>query len=112
MWRVLLLVAACSKSEPPPPAEPPPLIPAEELTRGADACTGYVKRVCACAETMPELKTECGDAKPLPEALAISSRLATNPKAEREDAVQAAANSRRTVKSCIERTAKLPPGCP
>jgi len=108
-----LLAAACSKSEPAPPAEPPPLIPAVELQRAADACEGYVKRVCACAETVPALAEDCGLAKALPEAIDIAKHLASNPKADREDAAQAAGSVRKTVKQCVERTAKLATqGCP
>ena len=116
-WLPLLVVvglAACSKSKEAPPVEDkPPLLPPAELQRASEACAGYVAKICACAETMAELKDECALAKVLPEAIDLAKRLAASPKAEGPDAVQAAANVRKTVRQCIEKTAKLPErGCP
>lgn len=113
-WVVALLVAAgCSKQDAPPaPADPPPAIPAAEVKRGLDACHAYVASVCTCAEKVPAAKEACSLAESLPEAIEIGGRLVANPRAAREDAVQAAANIRKTVKQCIERTAQLPAlGC-
>ncbi len=115
-WLVLLVVA-CSKTEaPPPPVEgdkPPALLPPEELKRADAACTEYIAKVCACAETVPAKQDDCALSKAIPEAIGVAKRLAANPKADREDAVQAAGNVRKTVKSCIEKTAKLASeGCP
>lgn len=110
----LVIAGGCSKSstEDKPP-EPPPLLPAEELARAADACQGYVTRVCACAETVAAAKEDCALAKSMPDAIDVAKRLAANPKADKEDAVQAAGSVRKTVKQCIEKTAKLPAlGCP
>jgi hypothetical protein len=111
---ILLVVGACSKSSTEErPAEPPPLIPADEIKRAADACAGYVTRVCACAETVAAAKEDCALAKSLPDAIDVARRLAANPKADQEDAVQAAGSVRKTVKVCIEKTAKLAElGCP
>lgn len=110
----LMLAFACSKStEQDRPADPPPLIPADEIKRAVDACNGYVTRVCACAETVAAAKEACALAKAIPEAIDVAKRLAANPKADQEDAVQAAGSVRKTVKACIENTAKLPElGCP
>jgi hypothetical protein len=113
---LLVGLAACSKSDQPAIEEKPdrpPLLPAAELQRAAEACAGYVAKVCACAETVPALKEDCTLGKALPEAVDIAKRLAASPKAEGEDALQAAKNVRKTVQQCIEKTAKLPEqGCP
>jgi hypothetical protein len=111
-WAWLVIVAACSKA---PPEEPPEqgLLSPTELQRADDACKTYVEKVCACAETMPAKKEDCTLAKVMPEGIEVAKRLAMNPKAEREDSVQAASSVRKTVKQCIERTAKLATeGCP
>jgi hypothetical protein len=110
----LALACGCSKStEPPPkPDQPPPAIPEAELKRAIDACDAYVAKVCKCAETEPKAKQPCDLAKGQPEAIAIAQRLAQNPRADREDSLQAADSIRKTTKSCIEQTAKLPDlGC-
>ena len=118
LWIAVLLVTArpigCSKAEDPPKVEEPPaLLPPAELQRAADACASYVTSVCKCAETVAAAKEECALAKTLPEAIDVAKRLAANPKADREDAVQAAGSVRKTVRQCIEKTAKLPAlGCP
>jgi len=106
-------MAACSKSEPAPTAEPAPLVPAPELKRGTDACKDYVTKVCACAEHVASLGPDCAAAKAIPDALEMSRQLANNPKADREDAVQAAGNVRLVIRRCIEHTAELATkGCP
>jgi hypothetical protein len=108
----VVLVAACSKAPPEETPEPGLLSPVE-LQRADDACTTYVAKVCACAETVPAKKEDCTLAKMMPEGIEVAKRLAMNPKAEREDSVQAASSVRKTVKQCIERTAKLSSeGCP
>jgi hypothetical protein len=109
----LLLVAACSKPDEAPLVEPPPLLPMGELKRAAEACLTYVVQVCKCAETVPAVKEECALSRGLPDAIDLAKRLALNPKADKEDARQAASSVRKTVKTCIESTAKLPSlGCP
>ena len=108
----LLVVAACSKA---PPEETPEtgLMTPAELQRADDACKTYVEKVCACAETVPAKKEDCTLAKVMPEGIEVAKRLAMNPKADREDSVQAASSVRKTVKQCIDRTAKLATeGCP
>ncbi len=113
LW-IAVLVVGCSKADEQPRVdEPPALLPPAELQRAADACSGYVAAACKCAETVPAAKDECALAKALPEAIDVAKRLAANPKADREDAVQAAGSVRKTVRQCIEKTAKLPAlGCP
>lgn len=113
-WVVLLIVAACSKSDAPPVEDKPPaLLPPAELQRADAACTEYIAKVCACAETVPAKKEACALSKAIPDAIDVAKRLAANPKADREDAVQAAGSVRKTVRQCIENTAKLASeGCP
>jgi hypothetical protein len=113
---LLMLIIGCGKSDPAPQPDenkPRELLKPTELQRADEACTGYVKKVCACAETMPALKEECALSKAMPEAIEVAKRLAANPKADQEDSVQAAGSVRKTVRACIEKTAKLPEqGCP
>ena len=114
-WVILALVVACSKSEAPPVPvdEPPALLPPAELQRADAACNEYVAKVCACAEKVPAKQEDCALSKAIPDAIGVAKRLAANPKADREDAVQAAGSVRKTVRSCIEKTAKLAAeGCP
>ena len=108
----LVVLAGCSKS-PPEDVAPPALLSPDELQRADDACKTYVDKVCACATTVPDKKQDCELAKAMPEGIEVAKRLALNPKAEREDSAQAASSVRKTVKQCIERTAKLTSeGCP
>ena len=113
-WLVLAMVVACSKSDAPAPVEDKPaLLPPAELQRADAACTEYIAKVCACAETVPAKKEDCALSKAIPDAIDVAKRLAANPKADREDAVQAAGSVRKTVRTCIEKTAKLSTeGCP
>jgi hypothetical protein len=109
----LVLVAACSKSAPEEDTLPPALLSPGELQRADDACKAYVEKVCACATAVPAKQEDCTMSKMMPEGIEVAKRLAANPKADREDSVQAASSVRKTVKQCIERTAKLPSeGCP
>ena len=113
---MLLLVIGCSKSDPAPQPDenkPRELLKPAELQRAGEACTEYVKKVCACAETVASVKEECALSKALPEAIEVAKRLAANPKADQEDSIQAAGSVRKTVRVCIEKTANLPSqGCP
>jgi len=62
---------------------------------------------------VPDKKQDCELAKAMPEGIEVAKRLALNPKAEPEDSLQAASSVRKTVKQCIEKTARLPAeGCP
>ncbi|MBL0218912.1 MAG: hypothetical protein IPQ07_34195 [Myxococcales bacterium] len=109
---VLLVVAGCSKKEPagPPPEEKPPQIPQTELKRGQDACGAYVAKICAC--TVPDAARQCGLAKALPDAITTGLEVAQNPESTRRDVLQSNDVIRKTMKECIEQTAKLPAlGC-
>ena len=108
-----LLGSACSKEKEAPLVEPPPILPISEIQRASEACKTYVEKVCACGETVDAAKQECKLARGIPDAIELAKRLATNPKADPVDAKQAASSVRKTVKNCIESTAKLPSlGCP
>jgi hypothetical protein len=107
----MLLAAGCSKRDDAPARDLEPAIAEAEIQRGLDACTAYVAQICAC--TSEAAVQECGLARAAPEAIALARGRATNSKAEPEDAHQAAGTIRKTVKYCIEQTAKLPElGCP
>ena len=108
---VLLALAACSKKqESAPPPNDNPRIPETEIKRGKDACQAYVEKVCAC--TTPEAQKQCPLAKALPDAMTTGLEIATNPETSRRDVVQANDMIRKTMKECIEQTAKLPSlGC-
>jgi hypothetical protein len=109
---LVLALVACSKKEEPAPA-PKPAITEPEVKRGRDACTAYVAKVCACAETVAAQKEPCKLARALPEVVELSMEVAMNGDAKRLDTLQAADSIRKTVKTCIEETAKLPAaGCP
>jgi hypothetical protein len=109
---VVLAVAGCKKEQAagPPPEDKPPQIPQTELKRGQDACGAYVAKVCAC--TVPDAARLCGLAKALPDAITTALEVATYPESSRRDVVQANDVIRKTMKECIEQTAKLPSlGC-
>ena len=109
----LVLVVACKKQEaaaPPPDDDTAKPMPAAEVKRGQDACASYVTRVCAC--TAEPAKPACSLAKALPEAIETALQVANNPETRKLDALQAQDLVRKTVKECIEQTAKLPSlGC-
>jgi hypothetical protein len=117
--RWLLLVASivavggCKReAAAPPPAEEHALapIPAVEAKRGQDACNAYVAAVCAC--TVPAAKEACGLARALVDAVQTGLEVAASPDTSRQDALQTQDHVRKTIKSCIEGTAKLPAlGC-
>ena len=109
----LLICVGCKKEAPAPPVDhdtAPPL-PAAEIERGQDACQAYVDKVCAC--TAHAAKDACGLAKALPDALEVARQVSVSPDSHRVDVLQANDSARKTIKECIEQTAKLPSlGCP
>ena len=111
----LLALAACAKksAEPATGSAAIPQLSPEEIQRSRDACQGYVERACACAEKVAAVKETCELAKALPEAVRISLEVAASPDSSKNDAISAQSSVRKTVKECIEQTAKLPAlGCP
>jgi hypothetical protein len=114
---VLVLVAAvgCKKKADDAPAasgsadDKPKLAPTE-VKRGEDACKTYVDKVCAC--TAPAAADACKLARALPDALKVGLEVAASPDSTRMDVLQANDSIRKTIKECIEQTAKLPAlGC-
>ena len=111
---LILVVVACStKPEPPPAPAKAPAMSVEEVQRSRDACNAYVEKVCACADKVEAAKPACGLAKALPDAVRLGLEVAASPDSTRDDVLQSQASVRKTVKECIEDTAKLPAlGCP
>jgi hypothetical protein len=116
-WLVLVLCAGALGGCKPDPAPPPargdmPTLPANEIKRGQDACQAYVAKVCACAETVPAMKSACELARALPEAISVAVDVAGGSDVTRRDVAQTSQSVRSIVKQCIEETAKLPAaGC-
>ena len=109
----LVAAAGCKKKVaegPPPDLDTAPPLPAPEIKRGQDACKAYVAAVCAC--TTPAAVEACSLAKALPDALDVATEISMSPDSKRRDVLQANDSARKTIASCIEKTAKLPSlGC-
>jgi len=106
----LLLGGGCAKKKTsePPPQETIPAMSADEVKRSEDACKVYMDRACAC----PAAAEQCKLAKAQPDAVRIGLEVATSPDSKPDIVRQAHASVRKTVKECIEQTAKLPAlGC-
>ncbi len=113
MKRILfLLVIACGNKEAPVADQPAPAMSAEEIQRAKDACQSYVDQVCACATKVPAAKQQCDLARALPDAVRLGLEVAASPDSKKNDVLAAQGQIRKTVKECIEETAKLPSlGC-
>jgi hypothetical protein len=115
-WLVVALLGGCAKKEEPAGGAtntPPEVIPAAEIKRGRDACEAYVAKVCTCAQTNTALAEQCKLAKALPEALEVDREIGNSPELPKKDAIAITISLRKTIKECIEQTAKLPAaGCP
>lgn len=106
-----LALAGCKKQEKAAPVETVAPMSALEVQRSEDACRIYVERVCAC--TAPDAAKACTLAKALPDAIRIGLEVAASPDSKPDIVRQSHASVRKTVKECIEQTAKLPAlGCP
>lgn len=110
------LVPSCKKKADDAPAatgsaaDRAPQIAPTELKRGEDACKAYVDKVCAC--TAPDAANACKLARALPDAMRVALEVAASPDSTRADVLQANDSVRKTIKECIEQTAKLPSlGC-
>ena len=114
LFAILLVVGCAKKREAEPIADDrAPLMAPAEVQTARDACKAYVEKACACAERVPAAKDTCELARALPEAVRISLEVAASPDSTRSDGVLAQRSVRKTVKECIEQTAKLPMlGCP
>ena len=106
-----LALGGCKKQEKAAPAENVPPMSTAEIQHSQDACKIYVDRACAC--TAPDAATACTMAKALPDAVRIGLEIAASPDSKPDIVRQSYASVRKTVKECIELTAKLPAlGCP
>lgn len=109
----LVMAAGCKQKTEAPPVSAgsdSPRIPAVEVKRGEDACKAYVDQVCAC--TAPAAADACKLARALPDALRVGLEIAASPDSTRNDVLHANDSVRKTIKECIEQTAKLPSlGC-
>ena len=105
--------AVPSSSSAPDPGSVAPPIPAPELKRGEDACGAYVNKLCGCAAKSVDLKQPCELARALPDAIVVGEQIAASADSSKLDVLHAQDSIRKTVKECIEQTAKLPSlGCP
>jgi hypothetical protein len=83
-----------------------------EIQRGEDACKAYVDKICACAQTKPELASGCQLAKAMPEAMQLSLAVAATPDSKPDIVEQSYDSAKKTIANCIQETAKLPTlGC-
>jgi hypothetical protein len=109
---VAVALAGCEKKPKPTKQKPVAGLTDVELKRGEDACKLYVDKICACAQTKPDLAQQCQLAKALPEAMQIALSVATHPDSKPDVAQQSYDSVRRTMGECIQETAKLPSlGC-
>lgn len=100
----LALVGCAKKEEPVATKRPAPMAEAER-TRAVNACDGYVKAVCACAEKKPDdaaLAKRCSLDKALPEAFTLTLSVDDDPTAPAADVLRAQDQARKIVKSCLE----------
>jgi hypothetical protein len=86
-----------------------------ERQRGEDACTSYVKTLCACAAARPddaELAESCHMKQAKPEALELLLQVDDDPAASDDSRLRAQIEARKLIARCIEEAAQLPAqGC-
>lgn len=105
----LLAMGACSKKSSDSgdrPAKIAPMPPAE-IARAEQACESYVARVCACAETHPELARQCELAKASPGALQINLELLASDGLEIGEQKAVKVEARKIAAVCFEADGKL-----
>lgn len=117
VWAIVLVLLAsvtgCKAPEHKAKAKPTPGGMTEiEVKRGEDACKVYIDKICACAQTKPELAKQCELAKALPDAMHLSLAVALNPESKPDIAEQSFSSAKKTISSCIDETGRLPAiGC-
>ena len=85
-------------------------MPAVERKRGEDACTTYVKELCACAASKPgdtHLAEQCVLKKAKPEALSLLLALDDDPKASDDSRQRAQIEARKVIAKCVMEHASL-----
>ena len=107
MTAAMAAMTACEKKPKPTKQKPVAGLTDVELKRGEEACKAYVDKVCACAQTKPDLAQQCQLAKALPEALQIALSVATHPDTKPDVATQSFDSARQTIGTCIEEASKL-----
>jgi hypothetical protein len=111
-----LAMAGCAKKEEPVANQRPAPMAEAERTRAVNACDGYVKAACACAEKKPDdaaLVKRCSLDKALPEAFQLTLSVDDDPAAPAADVLRAQDQARKIVKSCLEGVNELAAkGCP
>jgi hypothetical protein len=109
---LVALTAGCAKKPKPAKEKPVAGLTDVEVKRGEEACKTYVDKVCACAQTKPDLAQQCELAKSLPHAMELTLGVATQPDQKPDIAKQAYDSTRQQIAVCIQETAKLPSlGC-
>jgi hypothetical protein len=92
-----------------------PLMTPAERRRGEDACTTYVKELCACAAAKPDdakLAELCELKHAKPEALELLLAVDNDPKASLDSRQRALIESRKLIAKCVMEQASLPSlGC-
>ncbi len=92
-----------------------PAMTVAERQRGEDACTSYVKQLCACAAARPDdaaLAERCELKHAKPEALALLVQVDDDPSASDDSRLRAQIEARKLIAKCIQETAQLPTlGC-
>ncbi len=109
---VLLVVAGalgCSKKSSEQGERPVRVeaLPKAEVERAQKACTSYLKRVCACAKTTPELEQQCELAKASPGALQINLDLLASEGLQVAEQKAVKVEARKIAAACFEADGKL-----
>lgn len=124
MRRALVAVLACGalaacQGKPTKKREVTPdraavMTPAERK-RGEDACTTYVKQLCACAAARPDdarLAEQCQLKQAKPEALGLLLAVDDDAKASEDSRMRAQIEARKLIAKCVMEHASLPSlGC-
>ncbi len=90
-------------------------MPPAERKRGEDACTTYVRQLCACARVRPDdaaLAERCHLKQAKVEALDLALQVDDDPAASDDSRLRAQVEARKIIAKCFEETAQLPTlGC-
>ena len=82
-------------------------LPKAEVERAQKACTAYVERVCACAESHPALSQQCELAKASPGALELNLTLLASDGLEIAEQKAVKVEARKIAAVCFESDGKL-----
>jgi hypothetical protein len=107
---VSLSFGGCAKKQEQPAPEPNPVMSDVEIKQAVDSCAGYQTKVCAC--TTDQGKDACKLAPAMNDAIQLARQVSLSPDADRRTVLQANDSIKKTLKQCIELSAKLPSlGC-